>query len=166
MGWNYQREESNNSFSVIPEGNHRIRIASAEKAQSKTGKDMLRLKFDVSGYAGYLFHNIVFLPDRPEITNGNLTRFFDSFKDIGDGNFDLASWVGKVGAATVVHEEYNGNTQARIKYFIHKDRQADMPAWVEPSRKSDGGSGNGDASGGVDSFVNVPGNLDDEIPFK
>ena len=160
MSWNYQREEST-GFKPIPEGNHRIRIASAEKAQSKTGKDMLRLKFDVSGHSGYLFHNIVFLPDRPEITNGNLTRFFDSFKDIGDGNFNLQSWVGKVGAATVIHEEYNGDTQARIKYFIHKDKQADMPAWVEPERKSDGG-GSGTSS---DGFVNVPPNIDEEVPF-
>ena len=161
MSWNYQREEQA-SFKPIPEGNHRIRIASAEKAQSKTGKDMLRLKFDVSGQSGYLFHNIVFLPDRPEITNGNLTRFFDSFKDIGDGNFNLASWVGKIGAATVVHEEYNGDTQARIKYFIHKDRQADLPAWVEPERK---GNGEGGGNGSSNDFVNVPPNIDEEVPF-
>ena len=163
MSWNYQRDEST-SFKPIPEGVHRLRIVSAEKATASTGKDMLRLKFDVSGQSGYLFHNIVFLPDRPEITNRNLTQFFDSFKDIGDGNFNLASWTGKIGAALVYHEDYKGEPQARIKYFINKDKQGDLPAWVEPKRNGDGG-GNSGSGASANDFVNVPGNVDEEVPF-
>ena len=107
MSWNYEREES--SFEVIPEGNYRIRISKAEKAQSKSGNDMLALQFDVSGQNSMLYHYIVFLQDRPEITNRMLTSFFDSFKDIADGDFVLDNWIGKVGACRVKHEEYNGN---------------------------------------------------------
>lgn len=136
MDWNFQREESTGG--IIPEGKHRVRIKTVEKKVSKTGKDMISFQFDVSGQPQYLFHNIVFLPDRPEITNRNLTQFFDSFKDIPVGDFTLANWVGKVGACTVKHEEYNGADQARVGYFIKADKQLDIPAWSEPQRKSDG----------------------------
>ena len=157
MAWNYQRNET--QFAPIPEGLYLIRISEAEKVVSKTGKDMLRLVFEVSGKKSKLFHNIVFLPDRPEITNRNLTQFFDSFKDIPDGDFNTANWAGKVGACEIKHEEYNGETQARVKRFIHKDKQADLPAWVEPENGSNALIGAGAPN------VNVPGNVDEEVPF-
>ena len=160
--WNYTRDESAGDFKPIPAGDYRIRIASAEKVVSKTGKDMLSLKFDVSGQPGYLFHNIVFLPDRPEITNRNLTKFFDSFKDIAEGKFEMSTWIGKIGACRIKHEEYNGKVRARVDYFIHKDKQGGLPAWVEPERKSEGGSTTTDDQG----FLNVSGsNIDEVVPF-
>lgn len=132
MAWDYNREER--TFETdITEGKHRIRIASAEKAVSKSGKDMLALQFEVSGCTSILYHYIVFLPDRPEITNRSLTQFFDSFKDIPDGEFDTAKWIGKVGACMVKHEEYNGNKTARVHYFISADKQDDLPAWQSAS---------------------------------
>ena len=131
MAWQYQREENNSFTTNIPEGKHRIRIKSAEKAVSKSGNDMLALQFDVSGYNASLYHYIVFLQDKPEITNRNLTRFFDSFKDIPDGDFDTSHWIGKVGACTVKHEEYNDNVNAKVGYFISADKQGDLPPWQE-----------------------------------
>ena len=133
--WNYQREES--EFKPIPEGKHRIRIKSADKAVSKSGNDMLALQFEVSGYNSTIYHYIVFMQDRPEITNRMLTQFFDSFKDIPDGEFDTSKWIGKVGACQVKHEEYNDKTTARIHYFIKADKQADLPPWKEPERNSE-----------------------------
>ena len=138
MDWNFQREESNVGGGVIPVGEYKIRIKSVEKKVSKNGNDMLSFQFDVSGQPSYLFHNIVFLPDRREITNRNLTQFFDSFKDIPAGDFTIANWVGKVGACKIKHEEYNGEPQARVHYFIKADKQSSLPAWQEPQRKSDG----------------------------
>ena len=158
MAWSYQRNESR-AFKPIPEGVHRIRIKSAEKAVSKTGKDMLTLVFEVSGHNGLLYHYIVFLPDRPEITNRNLTQFFDSFADIPEGDFNTANWIGKVGACEVKHEDYNGSPSAKIRYFIHKSKQADLPAWVEPENGSNAVIGAGAQN------VNVPGNVDEEVPF-
>ena len=157
--WSYQRDEST-GFKPIPVGDHRIRIKKAERKESKTGKQMLAFEFEVSGYNGKIFHNIVFLPDRPEITNRSLTQFFDSFKDIPEGEFELAKWVGKVGAATVKHEEYNGNTNAKIAWFIPKDKQGGLPAWKEPE------NGNETVLGGNSApNVNVPGNVDEEVPW-
>lgn len=158
--WNYQRDESR-GFKPIPTGDHRIRIKSAEKTTSKnSGNPMLKLEFEVSGYNSKLFHNIVFLADRPEITNRNLTQFFDSFKDIPEGEFELSKWVGKVGACTVKHEEYKGNMQAQVAWFIHKDKQAQLPAWKEPENGSETVMGAASAPN-----VNVPGNVDEEVPF-
>lgn len=136
MAWNYKREESEATFTPIPEGIHRIRIASADKAISKNGRDMLALRFDVSGYNSMLYHYIVFLDDKPEITNRMLTQFFDSFKDIPEGDFNMSNWIGKVGACKVKHEEYNGNPSAKVHYFIPVTRQGDLPAWQEPSKNA------------------------------
>ena len=129
MSWNYNREESKGFDTQIPEGKHRIRIKDAEKAVSKSGNDMLVLQFEVSGYNGLLYHYITFMQDKPEITNRMLTQFFDSFKDIPEGEFDTSKWIGKIGACQVKHEEYNGNTNAKISYFINKDKQGDLPNW-------------------------------------
>ena len=131
MAWNYQREET--SFAPLPEGKYRIRVSGVEKAQSKNGNEMLVLKFDVSGSAKTLYYYIVFMPDKPEITNGKLTQFFDSFKDIKDGDFDILNWVGKVGACMIKHELYNGETRERISYFIKADKQDSLPPWQEGS---------------------------------
>ena len=129
MSWSYKREE--HKFPTLPEGNYRIRIKSADKAQSKSGNDMLTLQFDVSGSSVTVYHYIVFLDDKPEITNRMLTQFFDSFKDIPEGDFNMQNWIGKVGAAKIKNEEYNGNTNSKISYFIPKDKQAGLPEWRE-----------------------------------
>ena len=132
MAWQFKREESSNFTTKIPEGKHRIRVKSAEKAVSKSGNDMLVLQFDVSGYDSVLYHYITFMADKPEITNRMLTQFFDSFKGIPEGEFNTAKWIGQVGACVVKHEEYNGNTNAKISYFLNADKQGDLPAWKEP----------------------------------
>ena len=124
MAWQYKREE----IPQIPEGRYRIRIRQADKAVSKNGNDMLVLQFDVSGMSQVLYHYIVFLDDRPEITNRMLTQFFDSFKGIEDGNFDMRTWIGKVGACRIKHDD---DGRAKLHYFIKADKQGDLPNWRE-----------------------------------
>lgn len=149
MDWNFEREEQ--QFEVVPVGKHRIRVKSAETAVSQSGNDMLALQFEVSGMPQILYHYIVFLKDRPQITNRMLTQFFDSFKDIPAGDFVLSHWIGKVGACVVKHEEYNGSPSAKISYFIAADKQEDLPPWKE------NGSGTNN-----DGDVNV---IVDDLPF-
>ena len=129
MAWDYQREEQH--FEPLPEGRYRIRVRSVEKAMSSKGNDMLVFQFDVSGSNKVLYYYLVFMADRPEITNGKLTQFFDSFKDIEDGDFNTAHWVGKVGACMIKHEDYQGEKRERISYFIKADKQSDLPPWKE-----------------------------------
>lgn len=126
-------EES--SFKPIPVGEHRVRIAQAEESVSQTGKQMIKLVLDVSGYNGSLWHYIVFMPENQKLTNQKLGEVFNSF-GIQPGNFNLNSWVNKVGACKVKHDTYNGETSAKVAWFIAKDRQDKLPAWKEPSNKA------------------------------
>lgn len=155
MAWEYSREENKGFDSRIPEGKHRIRIKAAEKAVSSSGNDMLTLQFDVSGYNETVYHYITFMKDNPSMTNRMLTQFFDAFKDIQDGELDTQKWIGKVGACTIKHEEYNGNTKSKVGYFIHADKQGGLPAWRE-------------ANGAVvddNGFMQLPDGAEEQIPF-
>lgn len=129
MAWNYKREEK--SFVVLPEGDYRVKVENAEKKVSKSGNDMIELSLQVSGTNRKLFHYIVFMEDRPEITNQMLTQFFDSFGGIKEGELDSKKWKGKIGAVHVKHEEYNGEKRAKIAYFINSSKQGNLPAWKE-----------------------------------
>ena len=160
MTWEFKREESKSFVTNVPEGSHRIRVKSAEKAVSKSGNDMLVLQFDVSGYNTTLYHYITFMADKPEITNRMLTAFFDSFKDIKEGDLNMQNWIGKVGACVVKHEEYNGNTNAKLHYFIAVDKQGDLPPWKEPETSSTDNS-----IPASNDFMNIPENITEELPF-
>ena len=136
INWNFdsnQYEET--SFRPIPAGDHRMRIASAEEQTSSSGKQMIKLVLEVSGYNSTIWHYVVFLPENQKLTNQKLGEIFNSF-GIAQGDFNLNNWVGKVGAAKVKHEDYNGATSPKVAYFISKDRQDKLPAWVEPSSKA------------------------------
>lgn len=124
MEWKFKREEQ--QFEQIPVGKHRVRIASAEKAISKNGNDMLTLKLEVSGYNSQIWHHIVFMVEHPEITNRNLTQLFDSF-GILDSNFELATWVGKVGGVMTKEDEYG----TKVRYFLNKKQQEELPHWKD-----------------------------------
>ena len=134
--WNFLSEDYNeNTFQVIPAGDFRVRIASAEEQTSKSGNQMIKLVLDVSGYNSTIWHWIVFMPDNAKLTNQKLGELWNSF-GIAQGNFDLNSWKGKVGAAKVKHEDYEGNPTAKIAYFISKDRQEKLPPWKEPGNST------------------------------
>lgn len=136
INWNFSAADyEEQSFKPIPVGDHRVRIASAEECTSKTGNQMIKLILDVSGYNSTIWHWVVFLPDNQKLTNQRLGELWNSF-GIPQGNFNLQSWVGKVGAAKVKHDDYNGEVSAKIAYFIAKERQDKLPAWSEPSNKA------------------------------
>ena len=136
VNWNFNAADyEEQSFKPIPVGDHRVRIASAEEQTSNKGRQMIKLTLEVSGYSSTIWHYIVFMPDNQKLTNQKLGEVFNSF-GIQQGNFNLQSWVGKVGAAKVKHEEYNNEPSAKVAYFISKDRQDKLPAWKEPNSTS------------------------------
>ena len=125
-------------FELLPVGEHRVRIADVVPEVGKnSGRDMFKMIFDVSGHSGKLFHYLVFMDDKPEITNTNLAQIFDSF-GITKGDMNLQNWIGKVGAAKIKHDsnpDYNnGEPSAKINYFIKRDKQANLPEWVEKGK--------------------------------
>ena len=138
INWNFNSNDyQEQSFKPIPVGDHRVRIASAEEQTSSKGNQMIKLVLEVSGHNSTLWHYIVFMPENQKLTNQKLGELFNSF-GIQQGNFNLVSWIGKVGAAKVKHEMYDGEPQPKVAYFISKERQDKLPAWVEPSNKSAG----------------------------
>ena len=140
INWSFNSNDyTEQSFKPIPVGDHRVRIASAEEQTSSSGRQMIKLVLEVSGYSSTIWHYIVFMPDNQKLTNQKLGELWNSF-GIQQGNFNLNSWVGKVGAAKVKHETYNNEPSAKIAYFINKDRQDKLPAWQEPNSANAGGA--------------------------
>jgi len=137
INWKFDANQydPNKSFELIPVGDHRVRIETVEEQTSKSGNDMLRLTLSVSGYGSKLFHYIVFMPDKPEITNQSLGSVFDSF-GITPGDMNFYGWQGRVGAARVKHEQYDGKPQAKIAYFLLRSKQGDLPPWQEKGDKN------------------------------
>ena len=54
-----------------------------------------------------------------------MTQFFDSF-NVPFGDFNLAGWMGAIGAAKLVLDE---NEYLKVKSFVHKDKQGSLPPW-------------------------------------
>ncbi len=152
MAWQYKREET--QFEVIPEGRYRAIIESAEKAISQNGNDMLVIKMRVSGQTSSIWYYVSFLEDRPEITNRMLTQLFDSF-GIEEGNFNLASYVGKAGGINVKHDDQG---RARINYLLSKRQQEELPPYVGDPVKMP-------PRVGEDGFMETPEEDDGDIPF-
>ena len=149
-----QYEES--SFSIIPAGDHRVRINDVISKKSKSGNDMFEITLDVSGYGSKLWYYLVIDPSDPKKTNQRIGTFFDSF---GITDYNLANyprWKGKIGAVRVVHEEYNGEQQAKVRFCLNRKNQDKLPAWKE--------SGNASAAPAANNFSHVSVD-DDELPF-
>ena len=157
INWNFNANEyEDTNFKPIPVGDHRMRVASAEEQTSANGRQMIKLVLEVSGHNSTIWHWLVFMPDNQKLTNQKLGEFWNSF-GIQQGNFNLQSWVGKVGAGKVKHEDYNGAANAKIAYFISKDRQDKLVPWQEPNK-------GGNASS--DGFAEF-GSLEDlDLPFN
>lgn len=131
VNWNFNASDyEQTTFKPIPVGEYRVRIASAEEQTSSKGRQMIKLVLDVSGYSSTIWHYIVFMPENVKLTNQKLGELWNSF-DIPQGNFNLQSWVGKVGGAKIKHEMYEGETSPKIAYFISRDRQDKLAPWQE-----------------------------------
>lgn len=159
INWNFDESQvEERSFEVVPVGKHRVRVESAEECTSSKGNDMIKVVMQVSGMAAKLFHYIVFMPDNTQLTNTKLAEFWDSF-GITKGNLSTGSWVGKIGACKVKHEEYNGEPSAKVSYFLRKKDQDALPAWQEPKGIA---SVSGAPNVSADDFVDAD---DGENPF-
>lgn len=136
MGWNYddgQYHERRTFAGAVPAGKHRVRIAAIEECVSKSGRDMLKITLDVSGHEGKLTEYLVFMEDNPEFTNQKIGDIYNSFGIQGSGPIKPNAWIGRVGAANVKHENRDGNTFAKVAWFIKRTQQNDLPKWQDGS---------------------------------
>ena len=153
--WNFNADDyQEQSFAPIPVGDHRVRIRDAEECTSRNGNDMIKLTLDVSGHNSTLWFYLVFMPDNPQMVNQKLGQIFSSF-GIAPGDLNLEHWKGQVGACRVKHEKYNGEDQAKVSYFLGKDKQEQLPPWSDPV-------GRASVTGGGAVNVEVS---EDELPF-
>ena len=127
--WNFDpnQYEEKEGFSVIPVGDHRVRIEDVISKQSKSGRDMFEITLAVSGHSSRLWYYLVLDAADPKKTNQRIGDFFNSF---GITDYNMANyprWKGKVGAVRVVHEEYNGEQQAKVRFCLNRKNQDKLP---------------------------------------
>ena len=127
--WNFDpnQYEEKEGFSIIPVGDHRVRIEDVISKQSKSGRDMFEITLAVSGHSSKLWYYLVLDPADPKKTNQRIGDFFNSF---GITDYNMANyprWKGKVGAVRVVHEEYNGEQQAKVRFCLSRKNQDKLP---------------------------------------
>ena len=130
MSWTYDpKDYTEREFTLIPEGDYRVRIADVVERQFASGNEGYNIEMEVNGYNRKVWYNLVLDKSDPKRTNQRLGSFFDSF-GITDYNVDhFNAWKGKVGALTLNHREYNGKTSENVRWFIAKSKQDARPAW-------------------------------------
>lgn len=127
--WNFDPSQYEaNDFSIIPKGDHRVRIEDVEFKKSKnSGKDMFEITLAVSGHGGKLWYYLVLDPNDPKKTNQNVGTLFESFGITDYNMMNYPFWKGKVGGARVIHEEYNGEQQAKVRFLLSRKNQEKLP---------------------------------------
>ena len=116
-------------FVIIPVGDHRVRIADVVEKKFNSGNEGYEITLEVNGYNSKVWFYLVLDAADPVKTNQKIGDFFDSF---GITNYAMGSgkqWIGSVGAVRIKHEDYKGNTSAKVAYCLSKKNQEKLPAW-------------------------------------
>ena len=128
MAWIFNPNEYEaKEFSIIPAGDHRVRISNVEGKTFKSGNNGFEITLDVSGHGGSLWFYLVLDPADTKKTNQRIGTFFESF---GIADYDLShyrNWIGKVGGVRVKHEEYNGSQSAKVAFCLSRKNQDKLP---------------------------------------
>ena len=116
-------------FSIIPAGDHRVRITDVEEKTFKSGNDGYEITLAVNGYNSKLWFYLVLDQNDVKKTTQRTGDFFNSFGIVEHSMGSGKQWIGKVGAVRVKHEEYNGNTTAKVNYVINRKNQDKLEPW-------------------------------------
>ena len=129
MAWIFNPNEYEaKEFSIIPAGDHRVRISDVEGKTFKSGNNGFEITLEVSGHGASLWFYLVLDPADTKKTNQRIGTFFESF---GITDYDLShyrNWIGKVGGVRVKHEEYNGSQSAKVAFCLNRKNQDKLPA--------------------------------------
>lgn len=102
-------------------GNLRCVIVDAEEGISKSsGLNMITITVRPSGTK---FKVKTWLVQNDKFQD-NAGRFFDTFPEIKDGNFNLVEWIGAMGAANFAE---NDRGYLEVKWWITADRAESLP---------------------------------------
>ena len=128
MAWIFNPNEYEaKEFSIIPAGDHRVRISNVEGKTFKSGNNGFEITLEVSGHGGSLWFYLVLDTADTKKTNQRIGTFFESF---GITDYDLShyrNWIGKVGGVRVKHEEYNGSQSAKVAFCLNRKNQDKLP---------------------------------------
>ena len=126
--WIFNKAEyEEQDFAPIPAGDHRVRISEVIEKTFSSGNEGFEITLDVSGHNSKLWFYLVLDASDTKKTNQRIGSFFGSF-GIADVNLaNYRAWTGKVGAVRVKHEEYMGETKAKIAYCISRSKQDKLP---------------------------------------
>ena len=128
MAWIFNPNEYEaKEFSIIPAGDHRVRISEVAQKTFKSGNNGFEITLEVSGQVGSLWFYLVLDPADTKKTNQRIGTFFESF---GITDYDLShyrNWIGKVGGVRVKHEEYNGSQSAKVAFCLSRKNQDKLP---------------------------------------
>ena len=131
--WTYDPSQySEKNFDIIPVGDYRARIEDVVEKKFSSGNEGYEITMAINGYNSKMWFYLVLDPSNPAATNQRIGDFFNSFGIVGNGMGSGKQWVGTVGAVRVKHEQYNGETRAKIAYCIARNRQEKLPAWKNP----------------------------------
>ena len=123
---NYEEKQE---FTIIPAGDHRVRIIDAEEKVFRSGNEGYEITMEVNGFASKLWYYLVLDKADRKKTDQRLGDFFNSFAITDYDLKHYRSWIGKVGAVRVKHEDYNGNTSAKVNYVINRKNQDKLEPW-------------------------------------
>lgn len=115
--WNYTRTESTRAGA----GDYRFEVVDAEEKVSSTGNDMIVVSLKLNGTGITVKDYLV----KGEYFSRKATQLFDS-TNIEDGNFNLLTWKGAVGAARFKEDE---NGYLKCAWYIDKKRAEKLPPW-------------------------------------
>ena len=123
ISYNAGEEEVTDSFTPLPPGAYDLKIVEAEMTTSKNGDPQAIVNFVVvNGLAhegkSVKFHRVTFISDdRPGagIAKAFLKSIGQPYK--GQIDVDTDAWVGKVLAADISIDEYNGKKYNKVNYI-------------------------------------------------
>ena len=120
--WNFDATQyKEQDFQIIPAGDHRVRIEDVIEKKFNSGNEGYEITLSVNGYNSKLWFYLVLDASNRERTNQRIGEFFNSFGITNTAMGTGKQWIGNVGAVRVKHEEYNGNTNAKVAYCIAKN---------------------------------------------
>lgn len=132
INWKFNEKNYNQEgYDLINEGNHRVRIMEVKETMAKNGTEGLEITLEVSRYENRLKYFIWYNRESAIMTDQKLGELFESFNITGDDRNNCESWIGKMGAVHVVHDEYRGHMIAKVKFCLKRDVQVKLPAWKE-----------------------------------
>ena len=130
ISWNYdpsQYQEKN--FEIIPAGDYRARIEDVTEKTFSSGNQGYEITLIINGYNSKMWFYLVLDAANVAQTNQRIGDFFNSFGITSPAMGSGKQWIGAGGAVRIKHEEYQGQTRAKVAYCIARNRQENLKPW-------------------------------------